>query len=63
MLHICNIIELDKINDSDTIQYVTTQDFKIKNKNTNKYIYEKSIDIVVIDIKINKNSSNSRNLP
>jgi len=34
------VIELDKKNDSDNIQYVTTQDFKIKNKNTNKYLSE-----------------------
>lgn len=34
------VIELDKKNDSDTVQYVTTQDFKIKNINTNKYLSE-----------------------
>ena len=32
------IVELDKQNESDTIQYVTTEDFKIKDKTTDKYL-------------------------
>lgn len=32
------IVEVDKKNDSDIIDYVTTGDFKIKDKNTGKYL-------------------------
>jgi len=35
-------VEVDKKNDSDTIQYVTTQDFKIKNIKTDTYLTEKA---------------------
>lgn len=35
-------IEADKKNDSDTIQMLTTQDFKVFNKNTNQYLTETS---------------------
>lgn len=32
------VIEVDKKNDNDIIDYVTTEDFKIKDKNTGKYL-------------------------
>lgn len=32
------IVEVDKKNESDIIDYVTTEDFKIKDKNTGKYL-------------------------
>lgn len=32
------LVEVDKINDSDTIEYITTEDFKIKNKKLNTYL-------------------------
>ena len=32
------IVELDKINDTNTIIYATTEDFKIKNKESKKYL-------------------------
>ena len=34
------VVELDKKNDSDIIDYVTTGNFKIKDKNTGKYLSE-----------------------
>lgn len=36
-------IEIDKKNTSNTIQYVTTEDIKIKDKEKNKYISEKEV--------------------
>lgn len=32
------VVEVDKKNDNDIIDYVTTEDFKIKDKNTGKYL-------------------------
>ena len=37
------MIEMDKINNSNTIIYATTEDFKIKNINTNKYLLESEV--------------------
>lgn len=36
-------IEIDKKNNSNTIEYVTTEDIKIKDKEKNKYISEKEV--------------------
>ena len=38
-------VEIDKKNDSDTIQYVTTEDFKIKNIKTDTYLTKKRNEI------------------
>jgi DNA-directed RNA polymerase II subunit RPB3 len=37
------ILDIDEENKTDTIMMVTTQHFKIKNKNTNKYLEEKDV--------------------
>ena len=35
------VVEISKKNETDTIQYVTTEDFKVKNIKTNTYLNEK----------------------
>ena len=37
------IVELDKINDTNSIIYVTTEDFKIKNIDSNKYLEDSEV--------------------
>ena len=37
------IIEVDKTNDGDVIDYVTTEDFKIKDKSTDKYLTQAQV--------------------
>ncbi len=36
-------VELDVVNDSDTIKYVTTKDFRVKNKVSGKYLIESKV--------------------
>lgn len=38
------IVEIKAKNDTDTIQYITTKDFKIRNVNTNTYLTEKEVN-------------------
>jgi DNA-directed RNA polymerase subunit L len=38
------VVEVDKKNETDNVQYVTTKDFRIKNKKTGAYVEEKQRD-------------------
>lgn len=37
------VVEIDKINNSDNIEYITTEDFKIKNIKLNNYLKESTV--------------------